>query len=117
MLLSIRSLAGPAAADGPTVSLFVETATRSGYRWPVAFCGLGGLAVRATSCSPRCRIPRTIAGRAVRVGLRLPPPSWRITIEPGRTAERTRFVIALGELPGRQSAGPTDQSTTRWPSA
>src|SRR5437660_3652998 len=85
---------------------------RSGYGLPVGFRGLSGVAVRATSCSPRCRMPRTIGGRAVRVEVRLPPPSWRITIEPGRTAERTRLVIAFAELPGRQSVGRSEEHTS-----
>ena len=38
-------------------------------------------------------------------------------MEPGRTAERTRLAISFAELPGLQSAGSTDQRTTRWPSA
>src|SRR6266542_3028938 len=69
------------------------------YGLPVAPCAVEGLAVRATSWRPRFLMPRTIAGRALRVAERLPPPSWRITIDPGCTAERTRLVIFLAELP------------------
>jgi hypothetical protein len=41
--------------------------------------------------------------------VRLPPPSsWRITIEPGRTAARTRLVIFLAEMP-RGPVGRVDR--------
>ena len=73
------------------------------YRLPVAFSVVVGSGVRATRWRRRCRMSRTIAGRAARVAERSPPPSWRITIDPGRTAESTRCAISLAEIPGLQS--------------
>src|SRR6266545_4253376 len=61
-------------------------------------------------------MPLTIAGSAATVAERSPPPSWRMTIEPGRTARSTPRTIALAVTPSRQSAESTDQSTTRSPS-
>src|SRR5206468_3220719 len=85
------------------VSRFVGKATRSGYRLPGGLCGLGGSAVRARSCSPRCRMPRTIAGRAGRVGGRA-PRDVRLVL-PGVTVRHPHALllphwigVCLGEI-------------------
>jgi hypothetical protein len=53
-------------------------------------------------------MPFTITGSALIVAERSPPPSWRMTIEPGRTAPSTRRAIWRGVTPGLQSVGSTD---------
>jgi hypothetical protein len=68
-----------------------------------------------TRRSPILRMPRMIRGRARIIADWSPPPSWRSTIEPGRTFARTASVIDFAVSEAIQSLGSTFQRTMRSP--